>query len=408
MTDEEKTTNGEKQAKKRGKHRPRRHGSGSVFRRPERKGKQWVAQIILENGKTKQRYFNTQAEADEARNEMLYEQKRGTLVTEKDQTVKQYLEHWIENVQKKAVRLSTYTEYRKLINKQIIPELGHFKLQQLTIQRVEAFYTRKEDEGLSAGYIRQIHGILHQALAHALRSNLVSRNVCDAVTLPRLTRHEIQPLSIEQAQTFLAEVKGRRLEALFTTAILTGMREGELLALRWSDINFEQMYLQVRRTVRRITGQGNKENEPKTASSRRKIVLSAFLIGVLKQHRVRQLETRLRRGAAWEEHDLVFCNTYGKFIDPASLRHTLRIALRDAGLPSLRFHDLRHSAATLLLAMGVHAKVVQELLGHSNIMTTLNIYSHVLPSLHEDAMGKLSNLFDQLADQEKDDAQQEK
>lgn len=407
MTDEEKI-NGEKPTKKRSKRRPRRRGSGSVFRRPDRKGKQWVAQIILEDGKTKQRYFNTQTAADEALNEMLYEQKRGMLITEKDQTVKQYLEHWIENVHKKAVRLSTYQEYRKLINIHIIPELGQFKLQQLTIQQVEAFYTHKENEGLSAGYIRQMHGILHQALAHAMRSNLVSRNVCDAVTLPRLKRHEIQPLSIEQAQKFLATVKGKRLEALFTTAILTGMREGELLALHWNDINFEQMYLQVHRTVRRITGQGNREDEPKTASSRRKIALSSFLIEVLKQHRIRQLENRLRLGTAWKDLDLVFCNTHGNFIDPASLRLTLRKALRDAGLSPMRFHDLRHSAATLLLAMGVHAKVVQELLGHSNIMTTLNIYSHVLPSLHENAMGKLSDLFDQQENQEKDDDAQQK
>ena len=128
-------------------------------------------------------------------------------------------------------------------------------------------------------------------------------------------------------------------------------------------------------------------------------MLSPFLVEVLKAHRVRQLEARLQRGSAWEEHDLVFCNTYGRYIDNPSLLYTFRNLLREAGLPSMRFHDLRHSAASLLLAMGVHAKVVQELLGHSTIVTTLNIYSHVLPSLQQDALDKLSHLFDQQDDQ---------
>jgi integrase len=375
----------------------RGHGEGSIFYREDRH--QWVAQITLENGKTRQRYRKTRAEAAKALQEMLHDQQQGTLVTEKDQTVKQYLEHWIEHVHKKTIRQSSYTVYRGLINNHIIPELGHLKLQRLTIQQVEAFYTRKQDGGLSARTIRQMHGILHRSLAHAVRTNLVNRNVCDTVTLPRLKRHEIQALTVEQSQKFLAAAQGHRLEALFTTAIVTGMREGELLALRWSDINFEHTYLQVCRTVRHITGQGFKENEPKTATSRRKVVLSPFLVEVLKTHRVRQLEARLQRGSAWEEHDLVFCNTYGRYIDNPSLLYTFRNLLREASLPSMRFHDLRHSAASLLLAMGVHAKVVQELLGHSTIVTTLNIYSHVLPSLQQDALDKLSHLFDQQDDQ---------
>src|SRR5712692_9750795 len=330
MTDEKKQPEKENKPKER-KGKSRRRGSGSVFRRPERKGgKEYVAQIILEDGSTRQRYFYTQREADKALNEMLYEQRRGTLVTEKDQTIKQ----WIEHVHKKTIRQSSYIAYRGLINNHIFPELGHLKLQQLTVQQVEAFYTRKQDGGLSARTIRQIHGILHRSLAHAMRNNLVNRNVCDIVTLPRLKRHEIQPLTAEQSQKFIAAARGHRLEALFTTAIVTGMREGELLALHWSDVNFDHQYLQICRTVKHITGQGFTENEPKTATSRRKVVLSPFLIEVLKAHRVRQLEPRLQRGSAWEEHDLVFCNTYGKYIDNPSLLYTLRNLLRKADLPS--------------------------------------------------------------------------
>ena len=397
MTNEqEKQSNEEKPPKKR-KGKPRRRGSGSILQRKDRKGKQWVAQILLENGRTRQRYFNTEAEADEALTEMLYEQKRGMLATGLKQTVKQYLEHWLENVQKKLIRESTYIEYRKLLNNHILPELGQTRLQSLTIQKVEAFYTRKLNGGLSASTIRIMHAILHQSLAHAVRTNVIARNVCDTAKPPRKKLHEIQPLTEEQAQILLAAVKGHRLEALFTVALVTGMREGELLALHWSDINVEGRYLQVRRTVRRIPGQGFKEGEPKTASSRRRIALSPFLVGVLQQHRIRQVEAKLKAGPAWEEHDLVFCNLYGKVMETGNLTARFHKLLRDGGLPRLRFHDLRHSAATLLLAMGIPAKVVQELLGHSQITTTLGVYGHVLPGQQQRAIEKMSELFDQHA-----------
>jgi len=389
----------ERKKRKRGR---RAYGTGSVFQRTDRTGKQWVAQVVLENGKTRQRYFWTQAEAADALNETLYEQKRGMLVTEKDQTVNHLIEHWLENVHKKTIRLSSYAEYRSVTNAHILPELGHIKLQQLTIQRVERFYMRKQEEGLSAGRIRAIHKVLHQALAYAVRTNLVMRNVCDAVRLPRLTRRERQSLSVVQARRLLDVAKGHQLEAIVTAALLTGMREGELLALRWSDINFEQQYLQVRRTVRRISGQGIKEGEPKSESSRRKIMLSPFLLDVLKQHRVRQLEAKLKAGPLWEERDLVFCNNRGKFMDNPDLLKRFGRLLKAADLPHMHFHDLRHSAATFLLAMGVHAKIAQELLGHSNIAITLNIYSHVLPSMQKDAVDRLSGLFDLHEDHEDD------
>ena len=409
MTDEENKADAEKQPKTSGqrKGKSRRKGSGSVFRRPERKGgKEWVAQIILEDGTPRQRYFKTQAEADEARNEMLYEQRHGTLITEKDQTVKRQLEHWIENVHKNAIRPSTYAEYRRTIDKHIIPELGHLKLQQLTVNRVEAFYTRKAEDGLSASSLKQIHKVLRQALDHAVRSNLLSRNVCDIAkkALPRQTRYEIKPLTQEQAQALVSAARGRHLEALFILAIMTGMRKGELLALRWSDIDLDNGYLQVHHTLRRVstrgyTGSGPKtkltESEPKTTSSRRKIVLPPFLVDVLKKHRIRQLEERLQAGNAWVENNLVFCNPHGTFREPSAVYKTFQRFLKDAGLPTMRFHDLRHSAATLLLTMGVHVKVVQELLGHSSITMTLNTYSHVLPSLQKDAMDKMSDLFNQ-------------
>jgi integrase len=408
MTDEEKI-NGEKQPKKRGrrKGKARRRGSGSVFRRPERKGKQWVAQIILDDGRTRQRYFNTQAEADVALNEMLYEQRKGMLATGPQQTVKQFMEYWLEEVHRPTLRISSYVRYRGILDKDILPELGHLKLQELTIQHVEAFYARKSKEGKSANTIKVIHAVLHMALAHATYLNLLTRNVSEIArkSLPRQKRYEYHTLTREEAQKLLEQVQGHRLEALLILAITTAMRRGELVALRWRDVHLQERYLQVRHSARHVVGYGLQITEPKTEAGRRKIMLTPFLIEVLTQHRSIQEAERRAAGAAWKEHDLVFCGPDGAYLNPNHPLLWLQRLLKKAGLPPMRFHDLRHSAATLLLAMGVHIKVVQELLGHSNITTTLNIYSHVLPSLHQDAMDRLSNLFDQESreDERKDD-----
>lgn len=205
--------------------------------------------------------------------------------------------------------------------------------------------------------------------------------------------HEVLPLSPEQAQHLLHEVRGQRLDTLLALALTTGMRKGEILALRWHDIDLQKGSLQIRRTVKYLAGHGYIEGEPKTAKSRRKITLPDFVVEKLKQHRAMQLETRLQAGAKWVDRNIVFCNTHGGFLAPMILYRLFAKALRDAGLPHIRFHDLRHSAATLLLSMGVHPKVVQKLLGHSSISMTMNTYSHILPSMQKDAMNKMDDLF---------------
>jgi integrase len=386
-------TDGEMQPKQRKRGKPRRRGAGSVFLRSDRKGKQWVAQIILENGRTRQRYLATQLEAEQVLNEMLYEQRRGMLATGPNQTLKQLLEHWLEHVQKHAVRVNHYINTRTIIRKHILPVLGHIQLRHLNEQHIQALYAQKLDEGKAAKTIHHMHGVLHKALAQAVMWRLVSRNVCDGVTLPRLGRYEYQTLSAEQAQKLLEIAKGHRLEMLLTLALTTGMRQGELLGLHWQDIDFDHGTLQVRRSVSRVRGQGYKELEPKTPSSRRMLALPQFVLEMLKQHRIDQDELRQKAGGEWQVHDLVFCNKYGSFLRPDRVRKQFQQLLVDAGLPYMRFHDLRHSAATIFMKMGVPAKVVQEILGHSNITITLGIYSHVLPGMQDEAMGKWDHLL---------------
>ncbi len=368
----------------------RGHGEGTIF---QRKDGRWTASMTLEDGKRKTFYGKTRKEVQEKLRVALHEQKQGILVTGPQQTVKQYLEQWFEEVHKPTLRVSSYARYRILLDKHILPVLGHIQLQRLTAQQVQALYTLKGKEGVAPKSIQNIHGLLHKALDTAVRWGLVARNVCSVVSTPRLVQHEIHPLSKEQAQRLLEEARGHRLEVLLTLALVTGMRRGELLALKWQDIDFESMSLHVCRTVNRITKYGYVENEPKTAKGRRVIMLPSFVLEMLKQHRLRQEEERLKVSDAWENRDLVFTDIHGGYVNPDYLLVRFRQLLHAAGLPDMRFHDLRHSAATILLTMGVHPKIVQELLGHSQISMTMDIYSHVLPTLQQEAISKLGDLF---------------
>lgn len=367
----------------------RGHGEGSIYKR---KDGRYAAAITLENRKRKYFYGKTRKEVQEQLKVALHEQQQGTLAVGPKQTVKQFLEHWLEEVHKPNIRQGSYVRYRTNLKHHILPVIGDVQLQRLTSQQVQSLYSQKMKEGLSASYIHSIHGLLHEALDQAVKWKLISMNPCDSVTLPRQVRYEIHPLTKEQAQRMLSTAKGHPLEGLLTMALATGMRKGELLSLRWEDVNMDDRSLQVRRTVAKYKG-GYVESEPKTAGSRRKIVLPQFVIDTLKQHRVHQLEARLKMGDAWVDRDLVFCNVNGDYYPFATLDQQFKALLKVAGLPLIRFHDLRHSAATLLLTMGVHPKVVQELLGHSQIRMTLDTYSHVLPSMQQEAMSKLDEVF---------------
>jgi integrase len=373
-----------------GKQKQRGHGEGSIY---QRKDGRWTASITLENRKRKYFYGETRKEVQEKLKVALHQQQQGTLATGPKQTVKQYLDQWLEEVHKPTIRLSTYLNYRRYLDRYILPALGQIQLQKLTAQQVQALYARKQKEGIVPGTIRFIHAILHKAFDQAVRWKLVAHNVCDEVTPPRNEKHEIKPLTKEQAQKLLETVRGHHLEALLTIALITGMRRGELRSLRWGDINFEDKSLQVCHTVENLTGYGYRENEPKSSRGKRRIALPDFAVEMLKMHRVKQIEARLTVGAAWIDRDLVFCRANGDFLPASTLLYNFDKLLKEAGIPHIRFHDLRHSAATILLMKGVHPKVVQEILGHSSISMTMDVYSHVLPSMQKEVMDKWNDEF---------------
>ncbi len=369
----------------------RGNGEGSVYRR--KSDGRWVGSLSLPDGTRKVFYGKKQSEViaklDQAANDL----RRGMLTVGSNTTLQEYLENWLENVHKPTVRLSTYLNYRKLLNNYLLPGLGRVKIHKLTPQQVQAFYSQQIGAGLAPKTVNNIHGVLHKALDNAVKWNILPRNVCDAVTPPRIPRKEKNVLTKQQAHTLLEEVKAHRLEALLTLAITTGMREGELLALHWQDISFDGCSLQVKRAVSYLKGYGYVESEPKTAKSRRTIRLPLFVVDVLKRHKAQQEKQRREAGSAWIEKDLVFTNAQGYFYSSSTLRKVFRRFLVSIDLPHMRFHDLRHSAATILLAMHVHPKVVQEILGHSQITMTLDVYSHALPSMQEEVTKQWDSEF---------------
>ncbi len=276
----------------------RGHGEGSIY---QRKDGRWVGEISLEDHSRKQFYGKTKKEVQEKLRQAINDQKQGTLVTAPQQTIQAYLEYWLEEVHKPTIRLSTYVKYRKIVTSYIVPALGHIWLHKLTPQQVQSFYRKKEKDGLSPKTINSIHGVLHKALDNAVRWNLVARNVCDVVSLPRVARPEIQPLTMEQARLLVQVVRGHRLEELIILALTTGMRRGELLGLKWQDIDLEKGTLQVRRTLDYYGKLGYVENEPKTAKGRRNIALSSFVVEKLKLYRIQQTEVQSQAGDAWED-----------------------------------------------------------------------------------------------------------
>jgi integrase len=367
----------------------RGHNEGSVYFDASRD--RWVAAISVSPGKRKKFYFEKKQDAIKKKNEALKELERGTLATGEQRRLGEYLEDWLENVHKSKLRVGTYINYKKLI-RYIVADLGDIWLLKLTPQQVQTFYAKKLDAKLSSKIVYNMHGVLHLALKNAVRWGLVSRNVCDLVTPPSIVSREVVPLTEEQARLLIKYVRGHHLEVLLATAVVTGMRRGELLALRWSDIDFARSRLLVLHSVNFIEGYGYVEGKPKTAAGKRVISLPEFLLDMLKEHRAQQLE-RSKAASRWEDHDLVFPNLSGSYLHPGHMGEAFRKLLKEAGLPTIHFHDLRHSAASILLCMGVNVKVIQELLGHSDISITLRTYSHLLPSQQQDVVKTWNEVF---------------
>ena len=294
----------------------------------------------------------------------------------------------VEDSVRDSVKQRTFENYAYVVRLHLAPTLGHMKLKALSLAHVQGLYRSKLDSGLSRRTVQLIHTTLHKALKQAVRWGLVPRNVTEAVTSPRPAKKEIHPLTPSEARTLLEAAKGERFEALYVLAISAGLRRGELLGLRWTDVDLERGYVQVRQQLIRTEG-GLIFSPPKGGKSR-SVRLAPSTVRALESHRKRQLEEKLRLVGLWKENGLVFTTTIGTPMDGDNLvKRSFKPLMSQTQLPQIRFHDLRHTFATLLLSRGTHPKVVQEMLGHADISQTMDTYSHVLPDMQEGAVSEM-------------------
>ena len=359
----------------------RGNGEGTISRR---KDGRWEGRYYVptEDGpKRKVIYGKTRAEVSEKLTKALSDRANGIVYDNENITIGEYLDVWLKGSVYGSVRQSTYDRDTNLVNNHIKPVLGSLKLKKLNSAHVQNFYRNRLDTGLSASTVRKIHDILRRGLAEAVDWHLTQRNVADVVKPPRPVPKEIVALSTDETRRLLDAAAEDRLEALYVLAVHTGMRQGEMLALRWQDVDIENAVLSVRRT---LTRRGGKVafGEPKTKKSRRSIRLTPQAVDALRAHLERQLRDMEILGDHYQDQGLIFTTDTGAPINPSNLRQrSFTPLLKRVGLPHMRFHDLRHTCATLLLSRGVHPKFVQELLGHATIAITLDTYSHVMPSM---------------------------
>jgi integrase len=307
---------------------------------------------------------------------------RGLTFDASNQTVSGYMTRWLEDFAKGTIAPRTYHDYRLQIREHIVPAFGTMKLSKLDTPNIQALYNAKLRDGLRPSNVRYIHAVLHCALEKALELTLIPRNPAASARPPKIRQEEITPLDVEQTRVLLEAAKCDRFECLYVLSLTCGLRMGEALGLKWSDIDLDAGTLRVHRQLQQIREGGRLVfSEPKNAS-RRTIDLPHKAVEALWSQRKRQLEEQLRGGAKWQDHGLVFASSKGTPMDAQNIvNRYFKPLLRRTRLPEIRWHDLRHTCATLLLGRGVHPKMVQHLMGHASIQLTLDRYSHWIPSM---------------------------
>ncbi len=360
----------------------------------QRKDGRWAAAISV-GGRRRKWFYGTREEVRRKMTAALHAIDSGNLADARGLTLAAFLKQWLDEIVKPSVRPWTYHGYEVHVRLHINPILGSIQLARVEPMHVQKLLNQKQREGMSPKSVRYIRGTLRTALNQAVRWGLVARNAAALVDGPRVPNFEIQPFTLDEARKFLAAAKGDRLEALYSVALTLGLRQGEALGLRWNDVDLQMGYVRVARQLQRVDGVFQLV-EPKTTRSRRTIVMPPSVAKVLGEHRGRQDAERNVAGNGWKEWGLVFTRADGYPLDGTVVTHRFHKFLEGAGLPQRRFHDLRHSCATLLLAQGVSPRVVMEILGHSHIALTMNTYTHVVPELRRDAAARMESLLTEL------------
>ena len=327
----------------------------------------------------------TKKDAERVLREKLTALEQGNFVTRQTESVSQFFGRWMADYAATNTTVRTQVGYQGYIDRYITPVIGVVPLQSLTTRQIQGMYASLLKNGKSPRTVRQLHVILREALAHAVKWGLLARNPADATTRPRVEREELEMWDLPTIRRFLSIATGSRFEHVYRFAILTGMRRSELVGLRWEQVDLARGTVQVTRVLHRIAGQGLVSAPPKTARSRRLVDLGPVTVQLLHVVHDQQEELKLRAGDLWQETGHVFTHEDGSPIPGDKPTKEFAGIVKKHGLPHLTFHGLRHAHATLMLSAGVNPKVTSERLGHSSIAMTMDIYSHVLPGLQKDA-----------------------
>ncbi|MFD7631536.1 tyrosine-type recombinase/integrase [Streptomyces sp. NPDC059851] len=398
----------------------RANGEGTIYQRKD--GRWEAAGYVLAADGTSKRvrvYGSTRREAADKLAEKIADSNRGVPVATADSTVSDHLTYWLNGVAIHSLRENTHTRYATCVRLHLIPGLGTKKIARLTAKDIRTFLDRLRttcqcctqgldterkkccaigeccQKQLSPLTVTYVHSVLKSALEHAVREDELPRNVARNVktTAPRPKR--FRPLTAAEARHFLDAARTDRLHALYELALRTGLRKGELLGLHWEDLDLNSGTATIRRSLQRTSTGGLTHLPTKTRASERRIALPAECIHSLKQHKERQHKERETAGSGWQDGGLVFTTPSGRPLDPANLTRRFRTFLDRAGLRRIRFHDLRHSTATLLLEQGVDLIVIKELLGHAHIGVTASVYAHVRLRLQRQAIDTLGHALSQ-------------
>lgn len=385
--------------------RKKANGEGSIYK--DVKNNRWRGSLSVgrdPKGKLirKQFYGKTKKEVLDKMNDYRYKQANDLLPIDNNITLEQYLRYWLFEVKINEIKPSTLERYEGILRNYIVGSaIANIKLKDLRTSHLQAYYNNLSLTS-SVNAIHNLNKFIKSGLSQALNENYISKNYASLVTLKKKEqKKEVEYLTIEEQNRFLAVCKGHRLEALFYMALSTGLRLGELLALTWNDIDFAAATVSVNKNVKLVgipDKNGNKEykiivQEPKTKSSIRKVPIPVIALDVLKQHKKLQLHERIKTGEVYENNNIVFANPLGGYTNESNLRKIYKRLLIKSEIEEVKFHSLRHTYATTLFIKGVSPKVVQSLMGHSDIATTMNIYTHVNEVAKVEAVQKLNEVF---------------
>ena len=362
----------------------------------KKRGKSWCMIVYLGRDSNRVKRYKwythpTRREAELHLSHLLTQLQGGGWMPPSRLLLGDFLQQWIQDYAVGAVASTTLDRYKSLFRIHLEPALGSIPVAKLTPQAIQAFLSQKLNEKVSPTTVQHIYRLLHEALGHGVRWGILLRNPTDAVVPPRRAKCEVRVWDEEQTKLFLGEAKrSSRFYPLYLAAALTGMRQGELLGLRWRDLDLALRVASIQQTFYRL-GKQQLFKEPKTPRSRRAVALPEVLVAALQDVKERQNHYRSFYGRDYANHDLVFCQSNGQPLRANNIvRRDFRKVTERVGLPRIRFHDLRHGHATHLLRQGENPKVVQERLGHSSPAFTLHVYSHVLPGMQDQASRKLA------------------